>query len=102
MKTWPDIVGEARWSDGRLRVIDHGAQGPRLGGSGAPVCVGEFHATTAPETVNWVECLAGPTRGGALPALTGGFAVAAVDAARAALLLATDPFGTRGMYYWSD
>jgi asparagine synthase (glutamine-hydrolysing) len=102
---WPEFVGEATWrEDGfAVRVDSHRRPIDVTTASGLRIVVaGEFNKPeTAAEEERVRTLLEGdPMR--ALESVAGGVAAMVADPAAETLLLATDAFGLRPIYYWSD
>jgi asparagine synthase (glutamine-hydrolysing) len=93
MTAWRDLWLEGRWDGGRLAVRGNG---PWSGSGAGRDVVGEFHA---PDDARHVPDRLLPSSGAPR---AGAFAGMTVDPATRSLLFATDPFGIRALFYWSD
>lgn len=104
VNTWPDFAGEARWTADGLTVSVEGPSGVfswTRTDRQALIFAGELHA---PEVHHALASLT-RTVGEAVPVqlsqLTGGFALLLLIPHNHSVLLATDHFGIRPLYYWS-
>src|SRR4051812_38649025 len=99
-----EFSGVARWADlaSTLHVDRSDVDVDRTSVDGRRlIMVGEFHNATR-ATFDDLLTLSAETAPRLLGELAGGFAGAVVDPKTQTILLVTDPFGVRPIYYWSD
>lgn len=99
MSAWTEICGEARWNGSALRAHLYRPERRRLAHDADVVVAGEIHHGDA---LVWVRDRLASVQCPAPPPITGAFAAVGVDVTRGTLVLATDAFGIRPLYYWSD
>lgn len=105
INSWSDFAGEARWTDDCLRVRLDSSSDRFFWTSAHPqtlIISGEINEREAhPHLTNLLR-LNGASSPSVISRLSGSFALLALHPENRSLLLASDHFGVRPLYYWSD